>query len=142
MVAVSTRLCDVLLATRRKRAEATKQRRVTVPGFGVPNGSSVRLDLDVSAEGETELNAMIAKAQKATVEAWAPILALRATREAHGRRSPSKPNPGTSTPAAEPGTAEAGDNPEALVEAVTDTVEHPETPDDATTDTARAADAA
>lgn len=87
MAVVRIRLCDVMSATSGTRAEADDTVVVSVPAVGTEEGKSARLTLDVSPKGKRALADMVEKAQAATRAAWAPVLALDASRrEATGRR--------------------------------------------------------
>jgi|SRR5699024_3694867 len=55
MVAVQSRLDDVLLATKGKKVEATRRVHRTIPAKCSPTGKSQRYTFDVSDEGEREL---------------------------------------------------------------------------------------
>lgn len=69
MVAVQTRLDDVLLAMKGKKVEATHQVSRTIPSICSEDGTSQRITIDVSAEGERELEKLDKKFKAALLEA-------------------------------------------------------------------------
>lgn len=69
MVAVQSRLDDVLLALKGKKVEATHQVNRTIPSICTEDGKSQRITIDVSAEGERELEKLDKKFKAALLEA-------------------------------------------------------------------------
>lgn len=76
MAVIRTRADDVLLATRGQTVGATRERRLAVPKEATENGKSLRVTLDVSDQGDRELNALIKKAEDDTRKAWGPVMAV------------------------------------------------------------------
>lgn len=85
MVAYRLRLDDVLMSTKNAKVEATDTVTVRVPAVGSPKGKTIPVELDVSAEGQRVLDAMVEKARAGTRAAWAPVLALGESRSAATR---------------------------------------------------------
>lgn len=69
MVAVQSRLDDVLLSTRGKKVEADRKVTRTIPAMCSPTGKTIRIDLDVSEEGERELDKLDARFKAALIAA-------------------------------------------------------------------------
>lgn len=69
MVAVQSRLDDVLLALKGKKVEATHQVTRTIPSICTEDGKSHRITIDVSDEGERELEKLDKKFKSALIEA-------------------------------------------------------------------------
>lgn len=69
MVAVQSRLDDVLLALKGKKVEATHQVTRTIPSICTEDGKSQRITIDVSDEGERELEKLDRKFKAALLEA-------------------------------------------------------------------------
>lgn len=69
MVAVQSRLDDVLLALKNKKVEATHKVRRTIPSMCTPDGKSKRITLDISDEGERELEKLDKKFSDALQDA-------------------------------------------------------------------------
>lgn len=69
MVAVQSRLDDVLLALKGKKVEATKQVTRTIPSICSEDGKSKRITIDISPEGERELEKLDKKFKAALLEA-------------------------------------------------------------------------
>lgn len=69
MVAVQSRLDDVLLALKNKKVEATHQVVRTIPTICTEDGKSRRITIDISAEGERELEKLDKKFRDTLVEA-------------------------------------------------------------------------
>lgn len=69
MVAVQSRLDDVLLAQKGKKVEATHQVTRTIPSICSEDGKSKRITIDVSPEGERELEKLDKKFKAALLEA-------------------------------------------------------------------------
>lgn len=69
MVAIQSRLDDVLLALKGKKVEATRQVTRTIPSICSEDGKSKRITIDVSDEGERELEKLDKKFKAALIEA-------------------------------------------------------------------------
>lgn len=108
MVSIRTQVDDVLLATSGKQVQATDTVRVSVPAVGSPDGGSKRLTFDVSHNGRTALRKMVADAEAATLAAWAPVLALQATRDQAAGRLKKKPAQKPAAPAEDAGPSDDG----------------------------------
>lgn len=102
MVAVQSRLDDVLLATKGKKVEATHQVSRSIPAKCSPTGQSQRLILDVSPEGERELKRADEQYKKLLREAG-KVYAKFSPSKAKERLSPAKKD-------SDKGSAEADDS--------------------------------
>ena len=102
MVAVHSRLDDVLLALRGKKVEATHQVKRTIPAMCTPDGKSRRATFDVSEEGERELEKLDKKFKAALHDAGQVYGKVIDTRvDARAAKPKGKPQ-GGSTPAPPP----------------------------------------
>lgn len=93
MVAVRSRLDDVLLA-RGKKVEATHKATLSIPGVLREDGKAKRVELDVSEEGEAELEKFKARMKKRMVEIGTEMDRFSdARREARAAKPKKKPEP-------------------------------------------------
>lgn len=102
MVAVQSRLDDVLLALKNKKVEADRQVTRTIPAYCSPTGKTQRITLDVSEEGLRELERLDEKHKGKLLEAGAVYGKLSDTRKAAraakpARKSMNQSDPETST---------------------------------------------
>lgn len=96
MVAVQSRLDDVLLATRGKKVDATKKVRRTIPAKCSPTGKSQTISLDVSDEGLKELEKLDRQFEKALLEAGAVYGKLvKARQKARAKTPPQQESDAT-----------------------------------------------
>lgn len=79
MATIQTKVDDVLYATKGQKVEATKTIKIRVPGAAWRGPKAKGFDIDVSTQGEKELNRLIKAAEDATVKAWAEVLKVAGT---------------------------------------------------------------
>lgn len=93
MVAIQTRLDDVLLALKGKKVEATHKLTISIPGALREDGKVLRREVDISDEGEREWERYVERNKKKRVELgdeMAKVLDVRVeARAAKPRPAPS-----------------------------------------------------
>lgn len=112
MVAIQSRLDDVLLSTKGKKVEADHQVTRTIPAMCSENGKTRRITLDISEEGERELAKLDKKYKDLLLEAGRVYAKLAETRiEARAAKprkrrkkaeAPAQDENNTETPQKEP----------------------------------------
>lgn len=111
MVAVQSRLDDVLLALKNKKVEATHTVRRTIPSMCTPDGKSKRITLDVSDEGERELDKLDKKFTDTLLDAGRVYGKLSDTRaEARAAKPRRKPQSEAASQDAEESVEDAGED--------------------------------
>lgn len=109
MVAVQSRLDDVLLALKGKKVEATHQVTRTIPSICTEDGKSQRITIDVSAEGERELEKLDKKFKAALLEAGKSTYGKIGETRIEARAAKPKRSPQTETASEPEGDATSAD---------------------------------
>lgn len=89
MVAYRARLDDVLLP-KGKKVEASEKIPVKIPGAVMPDGKTLRTELDVSADGKAEWDKMLKKFESDIQAAVQPLLAVLNARQENSPPAPGR----------------------------------------------------
>lgn len=110
MVAIQSRLDDVLLALKGKKVEATHQVNRTIPSICTEEGKSQRVTIDVSAEGERELEKLDKKFKAALIEAGKSTYGKIGDTRIEARAAKPKKKSPDNTKVSEEATSEEADS--------------------------------